>query len=61
MYVGFMDLENMYDSTMAGEEKLLNEIKCMYVNSLACLKVKGGYRECFMIDSGVRQGCIMSP
>ena len=33
--------------------KLLNGIKNMYV--------KGGESECFRIDSGVRQGCIMSP
>ena len=33
----------------------------MYVNSLACVRVKGGESECFWINSGVRQGCIMSP
>ena len=31
------------------------------VNSLACVRVKGGESECFIIDSGVRQECIMSP
>ena len=31
------------------------------VNSLACVRVKGGESECFRIDSGVRQGCIMGP
>ena len=41
--------------------KLLNSIKSMYVNSLASVRVKGGESEYFMIDSGVRQGCIMSP
>ena len=30
------------------------------VNSLVCLRVKWGERECFMIDSGMRQCCIMS-
>ena len=40
--------------------KLLNGIKSMYVNSLACVKVKGGESECFRIDSGVRQGCNVS-
>ena len=30
--------------------KLLNGIKSMYVNSLACVGVKGG--ECFRINSG---------
>ena len=41
--------------------KLLNGIKSMYVNSLACVRVKGGESECFRINSSVRQGCIMSP
>ena len=33
----------------------------MYVDSSACVRVKGGESERFRIDSGVRQGCIMSP
>ena len=33
----------------------------MYFDSLACVRVKGGDSEWFMIDSGMRQGCIMSP
>ena len=42
--------------------KLLNGIKSMYVNglSLSCVRVKGGESECLRIESGVRQGCIMS-
>ena len=38
----------MYD--VAG--KLLNGVKSMYVNSIACAKVKGSECECFRIDSG---------
>ena len=37
---------------------MLSEIKSMYVNSLAYLRVKGGESECFRINSDVRQGCI---
>ena len=33
----------------------------MYVDSLACVRVKGSKSEWFKRDSGVRQGCIMSP
>ena len=40
--------------------KLLNGIRSTYVNSLACVKVKGSESECFRIDSFVRRGCIMS-
>ena len=33
----------------------------MYVNSLACIRVKGGESECLKIHIGVGNGCIMSP
>ena len=39
----------------------MNSIKSIYVNGLARIKVKGGEGECFKINNGVRQGCIMSP
>ena len=42
-------------------DKLLRGIISMYVNSLACVRIKGGENKCFKIDSGVIQGCIMSP
>ena len=41
--------------------KPLNGIKNIYVNSLTCVRVKGCKSECFRIDSGVRQVCIISP
>ena len=41
--------------------KLLNGMKNIYVNSLDCVRVKGGESECFRIDCGVRLVCIMSP
>ena len=41
--------------------KLLNGIKSAYVNSLACVRVKGCESECFRIVNGVRQVCIISP
>ena len=40
--------------------KLLNGIKSMSINSLICVRVNGSESECFRINSGVRQGCIMS-
>ena len=36
--------------------KLLDGIKSMYVDSLDCVRVKGGESEQFRIDSEVRQG-----
>ena len=41
--------------------KLLGVIKSMYVDSLACVRVKGSESERFEIDRGVKQGCIMFP
>ena len=72
MYVGFIDLEKAYDRVNRKalwqvlrmydvRGKLLNGIKSMYVDNSTCVRVKGGEREQFRIDNGVRQGCIMSP
>ena len=36
-------------------------IKSMYVDSSACVRVRGSESERFRIGSGVRQECIMSP
>ena len=41
--------------------KLLSVIKSVYVDSSVCVRVKGGESGWFRMDSGVRQGCIMSP
>ena len=40
--------------------KLLNGIKSMYIESSACVRVKGE-SEWFRIDGGMRRGSIMSP
>ena len=40
--------------------KLLSGIKRMYVDSLACVRVKEGESDQFRIDSELRKGCIMS-
>ena len=39
----------------------MNDIKSMYVNSLACVRAKVGESEGFLINSVVRNGCIKSP
>ena len=40
--------------------KLLNRIKSINVNRLDRVRIKVSESECFRIDSGVRQGCVMS-
>ena len=70
MYVGFMGLEKAYDRVNREDiwqvlrmydvgGKLLNYIKSMSVNSLACVGVKVWESEYFRINSGVIQVCIM--
>ena len=41
-------------------DKLLGGIKSIYLDSLGCVRVKGGVSERFRTDSGMRHGCIMS-
>ena len=41
--------------------KLLDGIKSMYINRIACIRVKGGEIKCFRINRSVRQLYIMSP
>ena len=41
--------------------KLLNDIKSMYVNNLACFRVKVSESACFKINRRMREGCMMSP
>ena len=72
MYVGFRDLEKSYDRVNRESlwqvlrmydigGKLLVGIKSMYVDSLTCVRLKGSVSsERLRIDSGVRQGRIMS-
>ena len=61
--MGFIDLENVYDRINREAlwqvlrmydvvSKVLGRIKSMYVDSLACVRVKGGESERFRIDSG---------
>ena len=63
--MGFIDLEKAYDRVsrealwqvlrMYGVDgKLLTGILSMYINNLACVRVKGGESEGFKINSGVR-------
>ena len=40
--------------------EVLNIIKGMYHNSLACARVRKGESELFMINGNVKEGCVMS-
>ena len=72
VHMGFLDLGKEYDMVNkealwqvlrmydVGGSKLLGGVKSRYVNSSACVIVKGGEDERFRRDSRVRQGSIMS-
>ena len=70
--MGFIDLEKAYNSVNSEAlwlvlkkydvgGKLLSGIKSVYVDSLTCIKVKGGDIEQFRIYSGVRKGVYHIP
>ena len=72
VYVTFIYLEKSYDSVNREAlwrelrmydvgSKLLSEIKIMYFDSSACVRLKEDESEQLRIDSGVGKGCIMSP
>ena len=70
-FMVFIDLEKAYSRVNREalwqvlrmynvKRKLLDGIKSMYVDSLACVRVKGRMHERFRIDSGLIQVCFMS-
>ena len=70
VYEGFKKLENAYDRVNREalgqllnmydlDGKTLRGNKSMYDDRLGCVRVKAGKSECFRIDSGAIQGCIL--
>ena len=72
VYMAFMDLEKAYDRVdrealwqvmriygIGG--KVLKGIMSFYDGSRACVRVGGTESECFGVNVGLRQGCVMSP
>ena len=45
---------------MESVKNVWSRIKSMYIDSSVSVRVKGVENEWFRIDSGVREGCIMS-
>src|SRR6201990_623696 len=72
VYMCFMDLEKAYDrvdrnklwqvlSEYEIEEKVQEGIRALYRNSRACVRVNRMETEFFVVNNGLRQGCVMSP
>ena len=41
--------------------KIVNMIKSMYAAQVCAVQMENGLSEWFPLDSGVRQGCLLSP
>ena len=71
VFLALMDLEKAYDTNdrhgmwqmlrvygVGG--KLLKAVQSFYVDSRACVLVANGVSEWFLVNVGLRQGCVMS-
>ena len=72
IFWAFMDLEKAYDtidrhgmwqmlSVNGVRRKVLKAVSSFYVDSKACVRVGNDVSEWFVVNVGLRQGCVMSP
>ncbi len=72
LYAAFMDLEKAYDGVdrevlwsvlkicgVGGQ--LLKGTQTSYTEANSCVRVGWEFSESFVVEMGVRQGCVMSP
>src|ERR1700755_921276 len=68
----FMDLEKAYDRVDSNklwdvlreyeiEEKVIEGIRSLYRNSIACVRINRMETAFFDVNNGLRQVCVMSP
>ena len=71
-FLNFIDFRKAFDSihrdslweilkTYGIPSKFINLFRNLYTDTSCCVKVESGYTEFFNIETGVRQGCILSP
>jgi hypothetical protein len=72
LIINFVDFEKAFDSLHRPSLwkilqhhgfpiKLINVIKAFYINSQCCVLTDSVKPEWFKVETGVKQGCIMSP
>ena len=72
LYIAFVDQEKAFDrvdrqqlwktlSIYGVPEHLINICKSIYTNSQCVVRANAGVSNKFQIQSGVRQGCVLSP
>ena len=71
-FAAFIDLRKAYDSIrrpmlwyklrLSGVNgKLYNSIRALYADTTACIRLNNVHSEWFNVNSGLKQGCAMSP
>uniref|UniRef100_A0A7I5E8S3 Reverse transcriptase domain-containing protein n=1 Tax=Haemonchus contortus TaxID=6289 RepID=A0A7I5E8S3_HAECO len=72
LVINFVDFKKAFDSihreslwailkTYGVPQSFISIFKNLYLNSSCCVRTDTGYTPFFQIDTGVRQGCILSP
>ena len=72
VYCAFMDLEKAYDSVWREgmwqiakyygvPRQIVEMLRDYYNGSSSCVRIDGGQGDWFPINTGLRQGCVMSP
>ena len=71
-FICFIDLKKAFDSVDRNllwykllcygiNDNLLENLKALYSRVNYCLKINGTGTECFTVNRGVKQGCLLSP
>lgn len=72
MAINFIDFNKAFDSIHRESSwnimrsdgvpgRNINIVRNLYLNSSCCIRTVGGVTDSFNIDTGARQGCILSP
>ena len=72
LYMNYIDFEKAFDSIHHPSlwkimklyglpDKIINIVKDMYASNMCCVRHEGKHSEWFQVQTGVRQGCIISP
>ena len=72
LHINFVDFQKAFDSVhretlwsivkhYGVTQKFVNIFRNIYQNTSCCLRTDTGYSKYFRIETGVRQGCMLSP
>ncbi|KAK1804715.1 hypothetical protein P4O66_003535 [Electrophorus voltai] len=72
LLINFIDFKKAFDSIQRGSlwkmlraygipQRFVNIFQNLYISSSCCVRTDDGYTDFFNIETGVKQGCILSP